>query len=49
MALSNLKLHETLRSQSIRDPHGLFNRHFMEDSRTRLGAPGTEVTGVIMC
>jgi len=33
MALSNLKLHETLRSQSIRDPlTGLFNRRFMEES-----------------
>jgi diguanylate cyclase (GGDEF)-like protein/PAS domain S-box-containing protein len=33
MALSNLKLHETLRSQSIRDPlSGLFNRRFMEES-----------------
>jgi PAS domain S-box-containing protein len=31
MALSNLRLHETLRSQSIRDPlTGLFNRRFME-------------------
>ncbi len=33
MALSNLKLHESLRSQSIRDPlTGLFNRRFMEES-----------------
>jgi diguanylate cyclase (GGDEF)-like protein/PAS domain S-box-containing protein len=33
MALSNLRLHETLRSQSIRDPlTGLFNRRFMEES-----------------
>jgi diguanylate cyclase (GGDEF)-like protein/PAS domain S-box-containing protein len=33
MALSNLKLHETLRSQSIRDPlTDLFNRRFMEES-----------------
>ncbi len=33
MSLSNLKLHETLRSQSIRDPlTGLFNRRFMEES-----------------
>jgi len=33
MALSNLKLHETLRSQSIRDPlTGLFNQNFMEES-----------------
>lgn len=33
MALSNLRLHETLRSQSIRDPlTELFNRRFMEES-----------------
>jgi diguanylate cyclase (GGDEF)-like protein len=33
MALSNLKLHETLRTQSIRDQlTGLFNRSFMEES-----------------
>jgi diguanylate cyclase (GGDEF)-like protein/PAS domain S-box-containing protein len=33
MALSNLRLHETLRSQSIRDPlTGLFNQNFMEES-----------------
>jgi len=33
MALSNLKLQETLRNQSIRDPlTGLFNRRFMEES-----------------
>ncbi len=31
-ALSNLRLHETLRNQSIRDPlTGLFNRSFMEE------------------
>jgi diguanylate cyclase (GGDEF)-like protein/PAS domain S-box-containing protein len=33
MALSNLRLHETLRTQSIRDSlTGLFNRSFMEES-----------------
>jgi diguanylate cyclase (GGDEF)-like protein/PAS domain S-box-containing protein len=33
MALSNLRLHETLRNQSIRDPlTGLFNRSFMEEA-----------------
>jgi len=33
MALSNLRLHETLRSQSIRDSlTGLFNQNFMEES-----------------
>src|SRR5205809_6720438 len=36
LSLSNLKLHETLRSQSIRDPlTGLFNRRFMEESLVR--------------
>jgi len=36
LSLSNLKLHETLRSQSIRDPlTGLFNRRFMEESLIR--------------
>ena len=41
MALSNLRLHETLRSQSIRDPlTGLFNRRFMEESLNwRCGVP----------
>jgi diguanylate cyclase (GGDEF)-like protein/PAS domain S-box-containing protein len=33
MAISNLRLHETLRNQSIRDPlTGLCNRSFMEES-----------------
>ena len=33
MALSNLRLHETLRNQSIRDQMtGLFNRSFMEEA-----------------
>jgi diguanylate cyclase (GGDEF)-like protein/PAS domain S-box-containing protein len=33
MTLSNLRLHETLRTQAIRDPlTGLFNRRFMEES-----------------
>jgi len=33
MALSNLRLHETLRNQSIRDQRtGLFNRSFMEEA-----------------
>jgi len=33
MALSNLRLHETLRNQSIRDQQtGLFNRSFMEEA-----------------
>jgi diguanylate cyclase (GGDEF)-like protein/PAS domain S-box-containing protein len=36
LALGNLKLRETLRSQSIRDPlTGLFNRRYMEDSLER--------------
>ncbi len=36
LALANLRLRETLRSQSIRDPlTGLFNRRFMEESLER--------------
>ncbi len=52
MALSNLKLHETLRSQSIRDPlTGLFNRHFMEESlelELRRAARSQRPLGMIM-
>jgi diguanylate cyclase (GGDEF)-like protein len=36
LALANLKLRETLRTQSIRDPlTGLFNRRYMEESLER--------------
>jgi diguanylate cyclase (GGDEF)-like protein len=36
LSLANLKLRETLRLQSIRDPlTGLFNRRYMEESLTR--------------
>jgi len=36
LALANLRLHETLKSQSIRDPlTGLFNRRYMEESLER--------------
>jgi diguanylate cyclase (GGDEF)-like protein len=36
IALTNLKLRETLRNQSIRDPlTGLFNRRYMEETLTR--------------
>lgn len=36
LALANLQLRETLRSQSIRDPlTGLYNRRFMEETLTR--------------
>lgn len=36
MALANLKLHETLQNQSIRDPlTGLFNRRYLEESLER--------------
>jgi diguanylate cyclase (GGDEF)-like protein len=36
LALGNLKLRETLRNQSIRDPlSGLFNRRYMEESLER--------------
>ena len=52
MALSNLKLHETLRSQSIRDPlTGLFNRRFMEESlelELRRATRNRRPLGVIM-
>jgi diguanylate cyclase (GGDEF)-like protein/PAS domain S-box-containing protein len=52
MALSNLRLHETLRSQSIRDPlTGLFNRHFMEESlelELRRAARNQRPLGMIM-
>lgn len=52
MALSNLKLHETLRSQSIRDPlTGLFNRRFMEESlalELRRAVRNQRPLGVIM-
>jgi diguanylate cyclase (GGDEF)-like protein/PAS domain S-box-containing protein len=52
MALSNLRLHETLRSQSIRDPlTGLFNRRFMEESlalEIRRAARNQRPLGVII-
>jgi diguanylate cyclase (GGDEF)-like protein/PAS domain S-box-containing protein len=52
MALSNLKLHETLRNQSIRDQlTGLFNRSFMEESlelELRRAARGQSQLSVIM-
>lgn len=52
MALSNLRLHETLRSQSIRDPlTGLFNRRFMEESLSlelRRAARNQRPLGIIM-
>jgi diguanylate cyclase (GGDEF)-like protein len=52
MALSNLKLHETLRSQSIRDPlTNLFNRRFMEESlelELRQAVRNQRPLGVIM-
>jgi diguanylate cyclase (GGDEF)-like protein/PAS domain S-box-containing protein len=52
MALSNLRLHETLRSQSIRDPlTGLFNRRFMEESlelELRRATRNRRPLGVIM-
>jgi diguanylate cyclase (GGDEF)-like protein/PAS domain S-box-containing protein len=52
MALSNLRLHETLRSQSIRDPlTGLFNRRFMEESlalELRRAVRNQRPLGVIM-
>jgi diguanylate cyclase (GGDEF)-like protein/PAS domain S-box-containing protein len=52
MALSNLKLNETLRSQSIRDPlTSLFNRRFLEESlelELRRAARNRRPLGMIM-
>lgn len=52
IALTNLKLRETLRNQSIRDPlTGLFNRRYMEETLTReiqRAARGREPVGVVM-
>jgi len=52
LAIANLKLRETLRSQSIRDPlTGLFNRRYMEESlerEMRRAARGGHAVGIIM-
>ena len=52
LAIANLKLRETLRSQSIRDPlTGLFNRRYMEESlerEMRRAARGHHPVGIIM-
>lgn len=52
LALANLRLRETLRSQSIRDPlTGLFNRRYMEESldrEIRRAMRGHEAVAVIM-
>jgi diguanylate cyclase (GGDEF)-like protein/PAS domain S-box-containing protein len=52
LAIANLKLRETLRSQSIRDPlTGLFNRRYMEESldrEMRRAARGGHPIGIIM-
>ena len=52
LSLANLKLHETLRSQSIRDPlTGLFNRRYMEESlerEMRRASRGRHPVGIIM-
>jgi diguanylate cyclase (GGDEF)-like protein len=52
LALANLQLRETLRSQSIRDPlTGLFNRRYMEESLARevLRASRTNLTiGILL-
>lgn len=52
MALSNLKLHETLRTQSIRDHlTGLFNRSFMQEAlelELRRAARNQRFVGTIM-
>lgn len=52
LAVANLRLQETLRSQSIRDPlTGLFNRRYMEESlerEMRRAARGQQPVGIIM-
>jgi diguanylate cyclase (GGDEF)-like protein len=52
LALANLRLHDTLRSQSIRDPlTGLFNRRYMEESlqrEMRRAARSRQPVGIIM-
>jgi diguanylate cyclase (GGDEF)-like protein len=52
LALANLKLRESLRRQSIRDPlTGLFNRRYMEESlerETRRAVRGHHPVGIIM-
>jgi diguanylate cyclase (GGDEF)-like protein len=52
LALANLRLHDTLRSQSIRDPlTGLFNRRYMEESlqrEIRRAARARQPVGIIM-
>ena len=52
LAIANLKLRETLRSQSIRDAlTGLFNRRYMEESlerEMRRAARGRHPVGIIM-
>ena len=52
LALANLRLRETLRSQAIRDPlTGLFNRRYLEETMerelNRVKRQGTSL-GVIM-
>jgi diguanylate cyclase (GGDEF)-like protein len=52
LALSNLKLHETLKNQAVRDPlTGLFNRRYLEETLEReihkVARTGTSV-GIIM-
>jgi diguanylate cyclase (GGDEF)-like protein/PAS domain S-box-containing protein len=52
LAIANLRLRETLRSQSIRDPlTGLFNRRYMEESlerEMRRATRGRHPVGIIM-
>ena len=48
LALANLKLRETLRTQAIRDPlTGLFNRRHMEESLEREIARATRSSGTV--
>jgi diguanylate cyclase (GGDEF)-like protein/PAS domain S-box-containing protein len=52
LSLANLRLHERLRSQSIRDPlTGLFNRRYMEESlerEMRRAGRGRHPVGILM-
>ena len=52
LALANLRLHEAMRQQSVRDPlTGLFNRRYMEESldrELRRAARGGRSLGILM-
>ncbi|WP_313539663.1 GGDEF domain-containing protein [Sphingomonas sp.] len=53
LAISNIALRETLRTQALRDPlTGLYNRRYMEDALTRLSAlaerTGTPLSAIMI-